>query len=80
MEDECISKDMFEPLYLGVAITICAAYCAIMIYAINNKLSYTAIENLLKLLHLFCPALNHVPSSLYMLKKFFHNFSSNYEK
>jgi len=38
---------MFEPLYPGAIITTCAAYCAIMTYAITNKLSYFSIENLL---------------------------------
>ena len=67
-------------LYPGVVLSICAAICAIMTYAINNKLSYSAIETLLKLLHLLCPASNHLPSSLNKLKIFFQNFTSNYEK
>ena len=47
MEDESIPNDKFKPLYPGAIITICAAYCAIMTYAITNKLSYSSIENLL---------------------------------
>lgn len=56
LDENPISNDMFAPLYPGAAITICAAYCAIMTYATTNKLSYSAIENLLKLLHLLCPS------------------------
>ena len=80
MEEESIPNDMFEPLYPGAVVTICAAYCAIMTYAITNKLSYSSIENLLKLLHLLCPTSNHLPSSLYKLKKFFQTFTSSYKK
>ena len=80
MEEESIPNYMFEPLYPGAVVTICAAYCAIMTYAITNKLSYSSIENLLKLLHLLCPTSNHLPSSLYKLKKFFQTFTSSYKK
>ncbi len=38
------------------------------------------MENLLKLLQLLCPISNHIPSSLYKLRKFFNDFSSNYQK
>ena len=80
LDENPISDDMFAPLYPGASITICAAYCAIMTYAIANKLSYSAIENLLKLLHLLCPSSHQIPSSLYMLKKFFQQYTSSYEK
>ena len=80
MEDESIPNDMFEPLYPVAVVTICIAYCAIMTYAITTKLPYSSIENLLKLLHLLCPASNHLPSTLYKLKKFFQNFTSSYKK
>ena len=71
---------LHEPLYPGAVVTICAVYCAIMTYAITNKLPYSSIENLSKLLHLLCPASNHLPSSLYKLKSFFQNFTSSYKK
>ncbi len=38
MEEESILEEMFKPLYPGAIITICAAYCAIMTYAI--KINY----------------------------------------
>ena len=68
LDENPISDDMFAPLYPGTSITVCAAYCAIMTYATANKLSCSAIENLLKLLHLLCPFSHQIPSSLYMLK------------
>ena len=80
LDENPISDNMFAPLYPGASVTICAAYCAIMTYAIANKLSYSAIENLLKLLHLLCPSSHQIPSSLYMLKKFFQRYTSSYEK
>ena len=80
LDENPISDDMFVPLYPGTSITVCAAYCAIMTYATANKLSYSAIENLLKLLHLLCPFSHQIPSSLYMLKKFFQHYTSSYEK
>ena len=80
LDENPISNNMFAPLYPGASVTICAAYCAIITYAIANKLSYSAIENLLKLLHLLCPSSHQIPSSLYMLKKFFRQYTSSYEK
>ena len=80
LDENPISEKMFVPLYPGASVTICAAYCAIMTYAIANQLSYSAIENLLKLLHLFCPSSHQIPSCLYMLKKFFRQYTSSYEK
>lgn len=55
----------------GAAISVYAAFCAIMLFVVENKLSYTAIENLLKPLQLLCPPSSQLPSSLYTLKKFF---------
>ncbi len=80
MEDESIPSDMFQPLYPGAVVTICGAHCAIMSYAVNNKLPYSAIGNLLKLLHLLCPASSQLPSSYYKLRKFFQSFTSSYKK
>ena len=72
-------KELFEPLYDGADITICGAYCCIMQFASSNKLSYTAISELIKLLHILCPAHNKLPSSFYMLKKFFKQFNVAFE-
>ena len=69
------NKELFEPLYDGADITICGAYCCIMQFASSNNLSFTAISELIKLLHILCPVPNKLPSSLYMLKKFFKQFN-----
>ena len=73
------NKELFEPLYDGADITICGAYCCIMQFASANKLSYTAISELIKLLHVLCPVPNKLPSSFYMLKKFFKQFNVDFE-
>ena len=52
------NKELFEPLYDGADITICGAYCCIMQFASANKLSYTAISELINLLHVLCPVPN----------------------
>ena len=71
--------DLFLPLYSGAEITVCGAYCCIMQYATSKKLSYTAIDELLKLLHTLMPNPNHLPSSFYKFKKFFERFSISIE-
>lgn len=75
-----IPENMFEPLYQDSTITTCGAYFSIMHFANQNKLSYTAINDLLALLQLFCPEPNNIPSSFYRFKKFFKQFSSDYTK
>ena len=72
--DSSFESQIFEPVYPGAAITVCGAFCAIMQFCTANKLSYAAITDLLKLLALLCPAPNMLPTSLYMLKKFFNQF------
>ena len=44
MDDGSISSSMFEPFCPGAVVSICAAYCAIMSFAVKNKLSYASIE------------------------------------
>jgi len=44
----------------------CHAFCC------SNKLSYTVIADLLKLLELLCPALNSLPKTVYHLYTFFN--------
>ena len=78
--DQPIDDTLFEPLYLNSNVTICGAYFSIMHFATQNKLSYTAINHLLDLLRLFCPKPNSIPSSFYVFKKFFKNFSGGYSK
>ena len=65
VHEDSIPKEMLKPLYPGSVLSVCAAYCLIMQFAIASKLSYTAIENLLKLLQLLCPSSNILPSSFY---------------
>ena len=68
-------NDLFSPLYPGAEITKCGALCAIMQFCTANKLSYTAIGELLKLLTILCPFPNLLPGSLYKFKKFFQQFN-----
>ena len=80
VREDSIPKEMLKPLYPGSVLSVCAAYCLIMQFAIASKLSYTAIENLMKLLQLLCPSSNILPSSFYQLKKFFKQYTPSYEK
>lgn len=80
LDEELIRDEMLEPLYEGASISIAAAYCSIMRYAISSKLSYTAIGSLLMLLQLLCPSPNHLPTSFYKLKKFFQGYQSDFKK
>ena len=49
----CIDNnpELFEPVYSESTITISGAICAIMQFCMAHKLSYTAIGDLLNLLH-----------------------------
>ena len=49
--------------------------CAIMQFCSSSKLSYTAINKLLKLLQILCPAATELPTSFYKFKKFFEKFN-----
>ncbi len=69
------SEDFFNPLYDNADVTICGAICAVMQFCTSNNLTYSAIEDLLKLLRIFCPSPNHLPKSLYSFKKFFEQFN-----
>lgn len=80
VDDNCLSEELFNPLYSGATTTRCGAYCAIMHFATQNKLPYTAIEQLLDLLQLLCPQPNVLPTSFYKLKKFFKQFGAQYEE
>ena len=51
-----------------------------MQYATANKLTYTAIEELLKLLQILCPCPNELPTTLYKFKKFFQQYNSGFEQ
>ncbi len=50
-----------------------------MQYCINNKLSYQAIEDLLKLLGILCPPDNLLPKTFYKFKKFFQQFQGDHD-
>ena len=63
--------DFVTPLYVDSRISVSGATCSIMHYCMAYKLSYTAIGELLKLLQLLCPSPNHLPASVYQLKKYF---------
>lgn len=76
---ENLSSDgnLFQPLYPGAEITLCGAMCAIMQFCSQNRLSYTAIGQLLQLLHVLCPP-SQLPLSFYLFKKFFEAFSQDH--
>ena len=80
--DPLSDPQLFQPLYPGAEITVCGALCAIMHFCTTNKLSYTAVGELLKLLVLLCPFPSSLPSSFYKFKKFFQQFNPvhNYQK
>ena len=62
------SKNLSDPFHLNSDISVCSAICAIMEFLINNKLTYSAIAELQKLLHLLCVSPNKLPRSVYQLK------------
>ena len=73
--------DIFlQPVYSDANITVCGAYCSIMQYVTANKLTYAAIEGLLKLLQVLCPCPNSLPTTLYKFKRFFQQYSSGFEQ
>ena len=66
-----VGVDSVTPLYVDSRISVSGAICSIMHYCMAYKLPYTAIGELLKLLQLLCPSPNHLPASVYQLKKYF---------
>ena len=72
------SENMFEPLYSDATISLCGAVCAIMHFSTSNKMSYTAISQLLKLLQVLLPAPNSLPTTVYKLKRFFKQYKLHY--
>ena len=77
--DPFIDSNLFSPLYPNANITICGALCSIMQFCIANNLTYTAIDELLKLLVIICPDSNFIPKSFYLFKKFFQQFTPIYD-
>ena len=63
------------PLYNGASLSAETSSWAIMQFAISNKLTYSAISELLELIKLHCPAPNSCVRSLYKLKKQFNRDS-----
>ena len=73
------SENMFEPIYSDATISLCGAVCAIIHFSTSNKISYTAISQLLKLLQLLIPAPNSLPTTVYQLKRFFKQYKLQYK-
>ena len=71
-----LDSTLFDSLYDGAHVSVCGAYCAIMEFASTFKLPYTTVDGLLKLLLFLCPKSSKLPTSTYMLHKFFKQFSS----
>ncbi len=65
-----------SPLYAGAPISTDASWCAIMQYAVSNKLTYKATTDLLDLMKIHCPSPNNLPTSFYKLKKHFSTLNS----
>ena len=70
---------LLEPLYPRAEVSLCAALCAIMQFCSSNRLSYTAIGQLLRLLILICPAGNKLPTNFYRFKYLFKQFVSEHD-
>ena len=70
---------MFD-LYDNAGITVCGAFCALMEFKRASHLPFTTITKLLDLLQLLCPSNNNLPTSVYKLRKKFHQFSSSHTK
>lgn len=71
------SEDIFSPLYPGANISICGAYCAIMHLQSKLHLPFSTVREILHLLKLLCPSNSKLPSSVYILKKFFSKYQSH---
>ena len=72
--------DFDEPLYVESLVSKCEGWNLIMSFAIDNKLSYNAITNLLDLLYRLLPSPNKLPSSTYMLKKYYQEKKESFFK
>lgn len=68
-----LDHELFAPLYPGSTITICGAILAIMTLK-EFRLPFSTISRLLILLKLLCPTGSKLPSSVHMLRKFFHAY------
>lgn len=71
---------LFSPLYPDANVTLCGAMCSIMQFSTANKLTYAAIDGLLKLLVLLCPRDSLLPVNFYTFKKFFAQFSAVHDQ
>ena len=60
-----------EPLYPGAEVTIIHANLMLMQYALKRSLTKAALTNLLDLVRVLLPKANKLPTSLYVLKKYF---------
>lgn len=62
------------PVFENSRVSVAAAWHGVMDFAIHNHLSYSALDELLKLLTFISPDPNHLPMSLHRLKR---QYSSN---
>lgn len=79
MDDFTYGGCFRQPLYNGTDLTVCAAVCLIMQFALCNNLTNEAIEKLLKLLKLLLLSPNHLPGSFYKFKAFFEQSYVHFE-
>jgi hypothetical protein len=77
-KDTLSNLEWFAPLYSGAEVTLCGGLCAIMQFCTQNKLTYTAIDELLQLLSVLCPPTSCLPRSFFYFKKFFQMFTQDH--
>ena len=71
-------KKMNKCLYDGSPLSADMSWCTIMYFAVKNRLSYSALEELLELVKLHCPSPNVCPPSLYKFKAYFNFLLQDY--
>lgn len=58
-----------DPLYDGAPLSTRASWLSIYQFALSNRLTDTATQQLLELMQIHCPPSNSCPRTLYKLKK-----------
>ena len=69
--------ESFQKLYKGSSLSMASINCCFMKLAIKHKFMYAAMDYLLNLFAYICPMPNFVPTSIYLLKKFFNQYEED---
>lgn len=67
----CLIEKINKDLYSGSLLSADTSWCIMMHFAIENKLSYSAIHDLVELLKMHCPSSSVCPPSFYKLRVYF---------